>query len=38
MANYEFPTEIIDLPSKGKVYPQGHPLSKGTIEIKYMIS
>ena len=36
MANYEFPTEIIDLPSKGKVYPQGHPLSKGTIEIKYM--
>jgi hypothetical protein len=36
MANYDFPTEIIELPSKGKLYPQGHPLSKGTVEIKYM--
>ena len=36
MANYEFPTEIIDLPSKGKVYSPENPLSKGTIEIKYM--
>ena len=36
MANYDFPTEIIELPSRGKVYPEGHPLSKGTIEIKYM--
>lgn len=36
MADYDFPTEIIELPSKGKVYPQGHPLSKGTVEIKYM--
>jgi len=33
---YEFPTEIIDLPSKGLVYPEGHPLRKGNIEIKYM--
>ena len=33
---FEFPTEIIDLPSKGLVYPEGHPLRKGNIEIKYM--
>ncbi len=31
------PTEIIDLPSKGTLYPQGHPLhGKDTIEIKQM--
>ena len=36
MANYEFPTEIIDLPSNGKVYSPENPLSKGTVEIKYM--
>ena len=34
--NYEFPTEVIGLPSEGLVYPEGHPLRKGTIEIKYM--
>ena len=33
---FDFPTEIIQLPSKGKLYPKGHPLSKGTIEMKYM--
>lgn len=33
---YDFPTEILDLPSKGLIYPKDHPLSKGTIEIKYM--
>jgi hypothetical protein len=33
---YEFPTEVLDLPSKGLVYPKEHPLAKGTIEIKYM--
>ena len=27
---------MIDLPSKGKVYPESNPLSKGSIEIKYM--
>ena len=32
----KFPTEIIQLPSKGKFYPEGHPLSNGTIEMKYM--
>ena len=36
MAEYQFPTEVIDLPSKGKVYPESNPLSKGSIEIKYM--
>ena len=33
---YDFPTEVIDLPSKGLIYPKDNPLSKGTIEIKYM--
>jgi hypothetical protein len=33
---YDFPTEVLDLPSKGLVYPKEHPLAKGTIEIKYM--
>jgi hypothetical protein len=32
----DFPTEIIDLPSKGLLYPEGHPLANGTIEMKYM--
>ena len=31
-----FPTEVVDLPSKGLLYPEGHELSKGTIEVKYM--
>jgi len=31
-----FPTEIVPLPSKGFLYPEGHPLSEGTIEMKYM--
>jgi len=32
----KFPTEIIDLPSKGLVYPPDSPLSSGQIEMKYM--
>ena len=32
----DVPTEIIDLPSKGWFYPEGHPLSSGKIEMKYM--
>lgn len=36
MANYDFPTEIISLPSQGKCYSESNPLSKGTVEIKYM--
>ena len=27
---------MIELPSKGKVYPESNPLSKGRVEIKYM--
>ena len=34
--SFNLPTETIELPSKGLVYPEGHPLSEGTIEIKYM--
>lgn len=33
---YDFPTEVISLPSEGKCYPEGHPLSNGTVEIKLM--
>ncbi len=32
----DFPTEIIELPSKGWYYSQNSPLSKGTIEMRYM--
>jgi len=32
----KFPSEIIDLPSEGKIYSPDHPLSSGKIEIKYM--
>jgi len=34
--NYPFPTEVISLPSKGLVYPESHPLSKGEVTIKLM--
>jgi len=30
------PTEIIELPSQGLVYPESSPLSSGKIEMKYM--
>jgi hypothetical protein len=33
---FKLPTETIDLPSKGLLYPEGSELAKGTIEIKYM--
>ncbi len=36
MAETKFPTEVVDLPSKGYFYPEDNPLSSGTIEIKYM--
>jgi hypothetical protein len=32
----KFPTEVVDLPSLGKLYPKDSPLSSGTIEMKYM--
>jgi hypothetical protein len=34
--NTNFPTEVIPLPSKGKIYPKDHPLASGEIELKYM--
>lgn len=33
---FKLPTETVELPSKGKVYPKESPLSKGEVEIKYM--
>ena len=32
----QFPTEMVTLPSKGLLYPEGNPLRKGEIEMKYM--
>lgn len=34
--SFPFPTEVITLPSKGLVYPESSPLSKGEITIKLM--
>jgi len=31
-----FPTEVIELPSKGLIYPESNPLSSGKVEMKYM--
>ena len=36
MSEFQFPTEEVELPSKGLVYPKENPLSSGKIEIKYM--
>lgn len=36
MSEYKFPTEVVELPSKGLVYPEGHPLRSGEVEMKYM--
>ena len=36
MADYKFPTEMVELPSKGYFYYDGHPLSSGKVEVKYM--
>ena len=33
---FKYPTEQIDLPSKGLIYPPESPLSKGVVEMKYM--
>jgi hypothetical protein len=32
----KFPTEVVELPSKGLLYAKESPLSSGTIEMKYM--
>jgi len=34
--NKQYHSEVIDLPSLGKVYPKDSPISNGKIEIKYM--
>jgi hypothetical protein len=31
MSELNFPTEIIDLPSKGLIYPKSSPLSSGQV-------
>ena len=33
---FKFPTEIVELPSQGLVYPKDNPLSSGKVEMKYM--
>ncbi len=33
---FDFPTQVLELPSKGKLYPKNNPLSSGNITIKYM--
>jgi len=36
MAENKFPSEVIDLPSEGKLYTEDSPLREGKLEIKYM--
>lgn len=36
MAEFKLPTETVELPSKGLLYPEDSPLAKGEIEMKYM--
>lgn len=36
MAEIKFPSEIVDLPSQGKLYPKDSPLSSGKVELRYM--
>ena len=36
MSEHKFPTEVIDLPSSGKVYSKDSPLHEGKLELKYM--
>ena len=36
MSEFKLPTETIELPSKGLLYPADSELAKGTVEIKYM--
>ena len=33
---FKIPTEIVELPSRGLIYPEENPLSSGTVEMKYM--
>ena len=36
MSEFSLPTEHVELPSQGLVYPEDNPLSSGKVEIKYM--
>ena len=36
MSEFKFPTEMVELPSKGFFYPIDHPLKEGKLEMKYM--
>jgi hypothetical protein len=36
MNENKFPTEIVELPSQGLIYPADHPLRSGKVEMKYM--
>lgn len=36
MSDFKFPTEEVQLPSKGLLYPKDSPLSSGKVELKYM--
>jgi hypothetical protein len=33
---FKLPTEVVELPSKGKLYPADSPLASGKVEMKYM--
>ena len=33
---FNFPTEMVELPSKGLIYPEDHILRSGKVEMKYM--
>lgn len=35
-SKFKLPTETVDLPSKGLLYPESSPLANGTVEMKYM--
>lgn len=35
-SKFSLPTETVDLPSKGLLYPEDSPLSSGKVEMKYM--
>lgn len=35
-SKFTVPTEMVDLPSKGLLYPSISPLSSGSVELKYM--
>jgi hypothetical protein len=36
MSEFKMPTEVVELPSKGLIYPEDNPLSSGKVEMKYM--